>query len=663
MTLSVFTDWQEDSRRYSMARLAVVRERLASFCLNQNDESDLSREPATSVEAAEREADSIAAATEPQPALDHLCEGFGLSSFERDLLLLCLGCELDADFSRLFATAHGNPQMTWPTFRLGLALFPDAHWSAITPGGPLRYWRLIEIERGETLTTSPLRIDERVLHYLVGGSYLDERLGHFVELVGMQEALPASYETHVERVARIWGNKEGGWPIIHLSGNARAGHRPVAAASCVALGLRLHALRVTEIPSTPLERETLLRLWQRESLLLDSALFLETEDGVDANALRNGRIFARRLKGPVFTSGDSPAGNPDEAMIRIKIERPTAAEQRGLWELALGPAAEKLNGQLDQILSQFQFDAEGIRSAGAAVADMVLTEQVADPAEALWQVCRAESRRSLDGLAESIETRARWEDLVLPEEQHQTLAEIAAQVRQRMKVYESWGFAARSNRGLGISALFAGPSGTGKTLAAEVLANNLQLDLFRIDLSQVVSKYIGETEKNLRAVFDSAESCGAVLLFDEADALFGKRSEVRDSHDRYANIEVSYLLQRMESYRGLAILTTNRRSSLDTAFLRRIRFVVSFPFPDATLRSRIWSGIFPHETPTQNLDLAKLARLNVTGGNIRNIALNAAFLAADLNEPVRMTHLLRTARSECAKIEKQLTAAEIGGWV
>src|SRR6185437_7411183 len=203
---------------------------------------------------------------------------------------------------------------------------------------------------------------------------------------------------------------------------------------------------------------------------------------------------------------------------------------------------------------------------------------------------------------------------------------------------DSWGFAARTTRGLGISALFAGPSGTGKTLAAEVLANDLQLDLYRIDLSQVVSKYIGETEKNLRAVFDAAETSGAVLLFDEADALFGKRSEVRDSHDRYANIEVSYLLQRMESYRGLAILTTNRRSSLDTAFLRRIRFVIPFPFPDAGLRERIWARIFPPETPTRDLDTAKLARLNVTGGNIRNIALNAAFLAADMDQPVAMIH-------------------------
>ena len=281
----------------------------------------------------------------------------------------------------------------------------------------------------------------------------------------------------------------------------------------------------------------------------------------------------------------------------------------------------------------------------------------------LWEACRAETRRPLDSCAQRIETRARWEDIVLPDAQAWTLREIAAHVRQRARVYEAWGFASRGLRGLGITALFAGPSGTGKTLAAEIVARELSLDLYRIDLSRVVSKYIGETEKNLRRVFDAAEEGGAVLLFDEADALFGKRSEVRDSHDRYANIEVSYLLQRMEAYRGLAILTTNMRSALDAAFLRRLRFVVSFPFPDAQLRARIWARVFPPETPTEGLDYGKLARLNLAGGNIRNIALNAAFLAADRDEPVRMAHLLQSARGEYLKLEKPLAEAEVGGWV
>jgi SpoVK/Ycf46/Vps4 family AAA+-type ATPase len=349
----------------------------------------------------------------------------------------------------------------------------------------------------------------------------------------------------------------------------------------------------------------------------------------------------RRVGGLLFVSGDVALRT--EPVATVEINLPEDSEQRTIWEESLGPLAARLNGQLEEIVSQFRFDPERIRSVGRAIRE---DASEADVEKVLWRECRVEARAPLKELAECIEPKAHWDDLVLPGEHLQTLGEIAAQVRQRLKVYQSWGFALRNDRGLGITALFAGPSGTGKTLAAEVLANDLQLDLHRIDLSQVVSKYIGDTEKNLRAVFNAAEQTGAVLLFDEADALFGKRSEVRDSHDRYANIEVSYLLQRMEAYRGLAILTTNKRGSLDHMH-----------------RAKIWSRIFPAETPTQDLDVLKLARLNVAGGNIRNIALNAAFLAADMGEPVQMSHLLRTARTECNKIEKQITTAEIGGWV
>ena len=249
---------------------------------------------------------------------------------------------------------------------------------------------------------------------------------------------------------------------------------------------------------------------------------------------------------------------------------------------------------------------------------------------------------------------------MLPDAPMQILREIAIHARQRERIEEAWGSSAR---GLGLAALFSGPSGTGKTFAAEVLAHEMQLDLFRVDLSQVVSKYIGETEKNLRRVFEAAENGGAVLLFDEADALFGKRSEVSDSHDRYANIEVSYLLQRMESYRGLAILTTNNKAALDPAFLRRLRFLVQFPFPDPAHRAGLWKRIFPPLTPTESLDHSRLARLNVAGGNIRNIAIYAASLAAEAGEPVRMSHLMRAARVEYAKLDRPLTEAEVDGWV
>jgi SpoVK/Ycf46/Vps4 family AAA+-type ATPase len=264
----------------------------------------------------------------------------------------------------------------------------------------------------------------------------------------------------------------------------------------------------------------------------------------------------------------------------------------------------------------------------------------------------------LGDLAQRLEPCYAWEDIVLPEDTRRQLREIADQVATRPQVYEAWGFGERLSRGRGISALFSGPSGTGKTMAAEILANHLRLDLYRVDLAGVVSKYIGETEKNLRSVFDAAERSGAILFFDEADSLFGRRSEVKDSHDRYANIEVNYLLQRMEDYRGLAILCTNRRSALDRAFLRRLRFLVEFPFPDWHHRLLIWQKVFPRRAPVASLDLHALAGLEIPGGNIRNIALNAAFLAAGQGTEIRMEHVLHAARREYTKIDKLPSEAE-----
>ena len=280
----------------------------------------------------------------------------------------------------------------------------------------------------------------------------------------------------------------------------------------------------------------------------------------------------------------------------------------------------------------------------------------------MWDSCRAHARSQLDDIARRIEPAAHWDDLVLPERERKTLLAIADQVRHRPTVCGDWGFSEKGERRLGFAVLFAGPSGTGKRLAAEVLATELRLDLYRIDLSAVVGKYIGETEKNLRRIFDAAEAGGAVLLFDEADALFGKRGEVKDSHDRYANIEVNYLLQRMESYRGLAILTTNREEDIDRGFLSRMRFIVRFPFPDAAMRAKIWKRTFPPRTPLDALDFARLAQLEVSGGSIHDIALNAAFLAASSGCGISMGHLKDAARAEYARLDRKPTKAEARGW-
>ena len=277
----------------------------------------------------------------------------------------------------------------------------------------------------------------------------------------------------------------------------------------------------------------------------------------------------------------------------------------------------------------------------------------------MWRACRDSVRPRLDSLAQRLEPKATWNDLVLPDEQMRQMRQIAGQVRDRHRVYDEWGFARTMNRGFGISALFAGESGTGKTMAAEVIANDLQLNLYRIDLSAVVSKYIGETEKNLRKLFDAAERGGAILFFDEADALFGKRSEVKDSHDRYANIEINYLLQRMEAFSGLAILATNMKGALDNAFSRRLRFIVNLPFPGVKERKQIWQKALPPETPSQDLDFERLARLNLSGGNIHSIALNAAFIAAQDGHTVTMPILMTATRAELKKLEKGFSESEL----
>jgi SpoVK/Ycf46/Vps4 family AAA+-type ATPase len=248
---------------------------------------------------------------------------------------------------------------------------------------------------------------------------------------------------------------------------------------------------------------------------------------------------------------------------------------------------------------------------------------------------------------------------VLSDQARATIGALLAHVRHRARVLGDWGY---DRRGLAVTALFSGPSGTGKTTAAEAVAAELELDLIAVDLSQVVSKYLGDTEKNLARLFDAAES-GAVLLFDEGDALFAKRTEVRDHRDRYANLEVSYLLQRLESFAGIAILTSNARESIDAAFTRRMRFVVSFPFPDAAQRVQLWAHAFPPGVRTEGLDNRRLAQLSVTGGTIAQLALHAAFLAADDDRPVGMAHVLAAARIEAAKIDRPLSPQEIKGWV
>ncbi len=659
MTNIKMQDWLASNQKYLSAQLARVR------ALLQTRVSENSSSAPHEIDAAElAPAIEIANAMLPaRPALDALCDAFQLSAFERDVLLLCAGVELDSEIASLVSRAQNDSRNPAPTLSLALSVSPDAHWSALTPDAPLRHWRLIELGNGATLTTSPLRIDERVLHFLTGISQLDQRLAGIVAPLSNEETLVPSQTRVVEQIIDALENSASAQsPVIQLVGNGRA----LAFAVCEQLQIPLYVTDAQRLPTNLMELETFIRLFEREAKLTRSALLLdatELQESANVSAVMH---VLETLRAQIFLLTRIRRTLPTRAVSTFDVPKLSAEEQRAVWTHALGENASALNGHVENLVAQFDLDAHAIRTA----AQQAQQRNGDDLRVALWDATRIVARSSLDNawhgaemLAQRIESVATWDDIVLPEAQMNVLRDIAAHVRRRHRVYDEWGWGAKSARGLGISALFSGASGTGKTMAGEVLANELRLDLYRIDLSAVVSKYIGETEKNLRRVFDAADAGGAILLFDEADALFGKRSEVKDSHDRYANIEISYLLQRMEQYRGLAILTTNLQEHLDRAFVRRLRFIVNFPFPDAAQRAEIWRRIFPRTTPTEMLDVASLARLNIAGGNIRNIALHASFIAADENQHVSMSHLLRAAQSEYAKMNRTITESEIRDWV
>jgi hypothetical protein len=598
-------------------------------------------------EAQTRVAELRAAMSVP-PAIDTLALLFELSDFERDLLLLVAGVEMDARLGPLCAQASGQASRPWATFGLAMSVLPAAHWDALVPSEPLRRWRLLEADESAGLASGRVRLDERVLHYLAGLNHLDPRLQPLLSPLPVPGLMcHAHADVSAQACARV--QHDGGRPrTILLSGDDPQGQRDVAADIARRLGVALHILRAADIPATAHEQAALAILWQREAVLLGSALLIELRDDEGKNLER----FIERLGGLLIVASRAPTALDGEAFT---IDRPGVPEQRRLWREALGQRYDELAQTIDNLAGQYRLGARRIASIAARLGPD------ADLAE-LHRACRVDAP-GMSELAQRIEALADWDDLVLPEAQRRILQQVAVHTQHRLTVHHDWGFAEKSSRGLGIATLFWGDSGTGKTLAAEVLANTLGLALFRIDLSAVVSKYIGETEKNLRKVFDSAEELGAILLFDEADSLFGKRSEVKDSHDRYANIEVSYLLQRMEAYRGLAILTTNHKAALDTAFARRLRFVVHFPFPDQAQREALWRSVFPAATPLEPLDYHKLAHLAVPGGTIRNIALSAAFLAAEAGSPIGMRHLLRAAHIEAAKRDKPISDAETRGWV
>lgn len=639
--------WQEHNEAYLATALAWLRQRLVTLIQTADEGTAAACDP--HLPEAGEEMTAL-----PPPALLLLSQRLGLSVFEQEILLLCAAMELDTRIAGLCAQAQNNLNAPYPTFALAFALFDEPAWEVLSPERPLRYWRLLEITQpgAQPLTASPLRADERILNYLKGLNYLDDRLSTLLiplDSAAPQQLAPSQREIVQSALQQLQVMPPHQPPIFHLVGPDPLSKQAIAQHLAQQLGLSLYRLPVSLLPTPIGELEDLVRLWQRESLLLPFTLYIDAhEEDKISTPLEQ---FLVRSQALVCLSTRDVSPSLSQPTIVLEGDRPTAIEQEVLWL-----TQTDRTDLAAQLAGQFNLDSAAIQHIAQTVQAQTLPPQ-AFP-EQLWQACLSKTRPQLDRLAQRLDAKATWDTIVLPDEELDLLHQITEQVQQRTMVYQAWGFQQRMNRGLGISALFAGDSGTGKTMAAEVIANALKLNLYRIDLSSVVSKYIGETEKNLRRLFDAAEDGGAILFFDEADALFGKRSEVRDSHDRYANIEINYLLQRIEAYRGLAILATNLKGALDPAFMRRLRFVINFPFPATPQRLEMWQKAFPASTPVESLDYARLARLNLTGGNIHNIALNSAFLAATAGTQITMPLVLAAARTEFRKLNRPVNEAD-----
>lgn len=594
----------------------------------------------------------------PRTAACELAEIFDLDAFGRNILLLCAYVTLEPAGRETAARLLDSPMVTAPTLALALARLPGAHWQALAAESPLRRAGLIRIDGGGSLVDARLQLSETVLFRLLGATALTPDAAAVLRRIPRPQTLAPNRAALARAIAARLSL--AGTPVLHLTGADTEGKLCAFAEAATENHASTYALNSQLLPQTSADLVAFATGLARDITLCAARLVLVHDDMGEARAAQ---LFAETYEAPLAIASTEPMRVGHRMALRLEMPRLKACEQLAVWQGILDDKEAGLTPALPRLAGAFNLAPETVCSIAAEVS----LEHNRDPdhlAACAWEACRRAARPQMDDLAQRVDSPAEWDDLVLPPRQKEALESIVAQVRNRAQVYEDWGFGPKlQNKGLGVSTLFSGPSGAGKSMAAGVIGNALDLDVYCVDLSAMVSKWVGETEKNLRRVFDAAEDGGVILQFDEADALFGRRSEVKDSHDRHANIEVSYLLQRLEAYRGLCILTTNMRDNIDEAFLRRLRFIVDFRFPGRTERLAIWQRIFPSALPLEPLDYDKLAQLNVAGGSIRNIALGASFLAADRNCAVSMAEILQAAHQEYDKVGRSMTDAERAGWL
>ena len=644
--------------------------------------------------ALHRERERAALAAGVPLRLPELAIRLGLDGFERNVVLLALAPELDQRYERLFGYLNDDMQRRCPTVEHALRLFLSgseeghARRQTFAEGATLRVRRLLRLSDDEgplppVWRSRGLRLETRTLGFLLDRDPLaapEPELDPFLErLAGAGSgATPAvggeTVRNGIAELRDFLAHDPAPAPIVSLDGPDPMLLRQVAAHLAGAGGLLV--LRGAAVAAAGDPEDKVARAL-REVELSGAALLVE-----EAAALRQeGRpslALLRLLTAPcsrprlLAAAVSWPLPEPCFAVptLALHIPAPNHAARVELWRRALAGVPYEVD--LGELAGRFRLKSAQIAGAAGRIrAQLRIRAQEGEasspglPAAGRTEVfaaCRAQCFASLEGLAERISSVHGWEDLVVPAGVRAKLQGIESWLRHRHVVFEDWGFAERVSVGRGMAAMFCGTSGTGKTMAAGILARTLDLDLYRIDLSAVVSKYIGETEKNLARIFDAAEAANAILFFDEADALFGKRSEVKDSHDRHANVEVSYLLQRMESYDGIAILATNLRNNLDVAFSRRLQMIVEFPLPSVADRERIWRRLFTERVPqAPDIDLAYLAKqFGLAGGNVKNCAVAAALAAAAEGRPVEMRHLMQAIAREYEKIGKAVAPALFG---
>ncbi|MBV9201159.1 MAG: AAA family ATPase [Alphaproteobacteria bacterium] len=603
---------------------------------------------------------------------------FALTAFQAAALVIAFAPELDLRYERLFAYLQDDVGKRRPTVDLLLRLLcPDrtrrALWlGEFGSGAPLVQNRLITVARNPEapLLSAPVQLDYQIAAVLLRHGQLDSRLVGFCKVSAATRdfgGLPIAPEWHKALPALLASAREERRPLrFYLQGPSGVGKGHLADAIAARLGARLVTADLGALRQLSDIGERL-RLTFREVWLKGGVLYLTGVDGLREDGAQFSALLGLISADPGVTvlSGHSTwsAAELDATgIIPLAFDVTAPGVQRASWTRALDNAGITVpEDELAVLAERFRLTpAQAGEAALAAVNRARWREAVSGGGdtrptlEDFFLAARLQGGQELATLARRIEPKRSWSDIVLPQESFDQLREICARIASHRQVLRDWGFARRLSLGKGVTALFSGPSGTGKTLAAEIIAYELGLFLYKIDLATVVSKYIGETEKNLDRLFTAAQDANCVLFFDEADALFGKRSEVRDSHDRYANLEISYLLQKMEEFEGLAILATNLRQNLDDAFTRRLAFTVHFPFPDEHERHRIWSEIWPSELPVApDVDALGLAReLKMSGGNIKNTALAAAYYAAADGGVVTRAHLLRAARREFQKMGK-----------